>query len=193
MVCGPVDTFVERLSAEAGRCDTIRRMIFETTHNPLETGADRSFAALMELYENNYIFMRRLLPEPDRNGDCVVSRVPGTPDLHLRVLERCAYTTSVLLTHWFDAGDESERAPDLKVRVYHDARVAEVLPESRLSGFRQWAGRVPPRPGTLTWRWEANRFLNRWLRYCLGEGHAFVAERDAPVARRPEARRWSGC
>lgn len=166
-------------------------MLSETPLNALETDARCSFAALMELYENNYIFMRRLLPDPDRSGDAVVSRVNGTPDLHLAVRERCPYTTSVRLTHFFEAGECPEVTPDLLVRIYHDARVAEVLPESHIRGFRYWGNAEPPRPGTLQWRWEVNRFLNRWLRYCLGEGHAFEAREDEPVAGRPAARRWA--
>ncbi|HET8700908.1 MAG TPA: DUF1249 domain-containing protein, partial [Nitrococcus sp.] len=74
----------------------------------------------------------------------------------------------------------------------HDARVAEVLPESGLRGFRYWAFREPPPVGTLAWRWEVNRFLNRWLRYCLSEGHAFASDFRAQPAQRPQARRWAG-
>ncbi|MCS4504385.1 hypothetical protein KBTX_00888 [wastewater metagenome] len=164
-------------------------MMIETPQTVPASRGERSFAALMELYENNYIYMRRLLPEPDRNGDCVVSRVPGTPDLHLRVVERCAYTTSVVLTHHFHRGDTAEVTPDLRVRIYHDARVAEVLPDSCLSGFRRDCR--GPETGSMAWRWEVNRFLNRWLRYCLGEGHSFMPVLGEPPAYRPLARRWS--
>lgn len=166
-------------------------MLFETRTNPLEVNGRRSFAALMELYETNYIFMRRLVSDLDRARDVTVSRVDGTPDLHLMVMERCAYTTSVLLTHCFRTGEAPEMTPALKVRVYHDARVAEVLPESRLAGFSWWRDQAPPQPATLVWRWEVNRFLNRWLRYCLGEGHAFEANRYPGPAHRPPARRWA--
>lgn len=166
-------------------------MLFDTRPNALDIDERCSFAALMELYENNYIFMRRLLPDPDRSGDLGVSRAGDTPDLHLEVLERCPYTTSVLLTHFFDEGAEPEVTPNLRVRIYHDARVAEVLPESRIRGFRYWRDSEPPAPGTLVWRWEVNRFLNRWLRYCLGEGHAFAASEQGAPAERPEARRWA--
>ncbi len=166
-------------------------MLFDTRANVLETAGDRSFAALMELYETNYIFIRRLVPDVDRSDDAVVSRVPGTPDLHLGVLERCAYTTSLRLTHCFGEETAPEVVPDLRVRVYHDARVAEVLADSRLDGFRYWRRHEPPPPGTLAWRWDVNRFLNRWLRYCLGEGHAFEPVTDARPAARPAARRWA--
>lgn len=167
-------------------------MMLGTRNNPLEAKGQRSFAALMELYENNYIFMRRLAPDLDRSRDVVVSRIDGTPDLHMRVLERCAYTSSVLLTHCFQVGEQPEVAPDLKVRVYHDARVAEVLADSHILGFPYWRHRCPPHSGTLEWRWQVNRFLNRWLRYCLGEGHAFAVDESSQPAVRPQAKRWAG-
>lgn len=167
-------------------------MMFDTRANALEASGGRSFAALMELYENNYIYMRRLIPDLDRSRDVVISRVEGAVDLHMQILERHAYTTSLRLTHFFTRGDESEVIPNLMLRIYHDARVAEVLPVSWLQGFRYWSQREPPPPGTLAWRWEVNRFLNRWLRYCLGEGHAFDPDRTVQPALRPQARRWAG-
>lgn len=127
----------------------------------------------MELYENNYIFIRRLLPQLDRLPVNAVSHVSGAVDLHLRILERCPYTTTLCLTHRFVDETGERSSPDLVIRIYHDARAAEVLPDSSLSSFRLWQGQIPD-PRSLGWRWEVNRFLNRWLRYCLGEGHQFA-------------------
>ena len=134
---------------------------------------DRSFASLMELYENNYIYIRRLIPDLARLDTSCRSIVSGTPDLHLRVIERCVYTTTVELSHQFGDVPNEELIPDVYVRVYHDARAAEVLADSPLQHFRVWGDRLPPDPRSLSWRWSVNRFLNRWLRYCLGEGHCF--------------------
>ena len=144
-------------------------------HTLLETLPARSFATLMELYESNYILLRRLAPElHDMHGDHV-STVSGTVDLHLGVLEQAPYTTSASLTHFFPNADAQGAQPGLLVRVYHDARVAEVMPETPVEQFDLWAGQKPE-PKSLEWRWELNRFMNRWLRYCLGEGHEFVAD-----------------
>ncbi len=137
-----------------------------------------SFAGLMELYESNYIYLRRLAPDLDGAHDDRVSSLDRAPDLHLTVTERCAYTTSLSLTHRFGLGGIKESLPDLPVRIYHDARVAEVIPQ-------------PGTRASLAWRWAANRFLNRWLKYCLGEGHAFATAEAMAVVLRPEARRWS--
>lgn len=133
---------------------------------PLEA-PPKSFAALMELYEINYLFMRRLMPRPFEEGVRLDSTAGATP-LYLRVLDRGPYTTTVELTHLFEgsAGEGVDVLPDLTVRVYHDARVAEVL---CVSGKSLRGGGE-----SLATRWSVNRFLNRWLRFCLGEGHCFA-------------------
>lgn len=133
----------------------------------------RSFATLMELYESNYIQLRRLIPRPENLGDSEVSHVPGGVDLHLSVIERAPYTTTLALTHYFEGGEPEGATPDLRVRIYHDARTAEVMPDTDVDHFELWDGKRP-QPKTLSWRWELNRFLNRWLTYCLAEGHGFA-------------------
>lgn len=152
-------------------------MIVLTQNTPLAEVTPGSFASLMELYESNYIYMRRLVPELPDLGPREVSEGGGA-DLHLEVLETSPYTTTVLLTHFF--GEEEPQAlPNLRVRVYHDARTAEVLYERSLERFARQRPGSRPEPGTLAWKWELNRFLNRWLRYCLGEGHRFGGEQRA--------------
>jgi uncharacterized protein YqiB (DUF1249 family) len=133
----------------------------------------RSFASLMELYENNYIFIRRLVPDLDRLPLQSVSTVEGAVDLRLTILERCPYTTTVSLTHVFEDDQANATSPDIEIRIYHDARSAEVLPSSSLKSFNLWQREPQPDPRSLAWRWGVNRFLYRWLRYCLGEGHRF--------------------
>lgn len=147
-----------------------------STHNDILALPVRNFANLMELYENNYIFMRRLLPELDRLPDQMVSQVAGAVDLRLEILERCPYTTMLALTHEFADGSESGTSPDLEIRIYHDARTAEALANTDFSRVGIWQREPRPDPSSLAWRWEVNRFLFRWLRYCLAEGHKFTPE-----------------
>ena len=153
-------------------------MMLQPHQTIAERPAQGSFAALMELYETNYIYLRRLVPQLDGERDAQVSSIDRGPDLHLAVTERCAYTTSVLLTHRFPDVRGGEAVPDLPVRIYHDARVAEVLMATQPLGM-------------LARRWAANRFLNRWLLYCLGEGHGFPAASGQDGPQRPPARRWA--
>lgn len=138
-----------------------------------------SFAALMELYENNYIFIRRLVPDIAQPPTHTVSHPEGSTPLYLEIIERCPYTSTASLTHYFPDTDKAHIAsPDMVVRIYHDARVAEVLPQSTFEHFRVWTQTGEPAPKSLAWRWDVNRFLYRWLRFCLGEGHQFNPDKE---------------
>ena len=86
----------------------------------------RDFAGLMALYESNYIRLRNLVPDLDVIPDTVISNASGALDLHLRILERCRFTTTLNLTYHFHDRDGMFPAPDMRVRLYHDARVGEV-------------------------------------------------------------------
>ncbi len=135
-------------------------------------GAD--FAALMELYETNYLRLRRLCPDLDRVEGVWVSKVPGASDLHLTVLERTPYTTRLHLTYAFATESGVRRQPDLMIRMFHDARQAEVVGRHcRRRGEDITLDAVAGVPG-LTCRWRHNRFLFKWLGFCLVQGHRFA-------------------
>jgi len=82
----------------------------------------------MDLYERNYINMRRLAPVMPPARVWCVSRTPSGLDLHLGILERCRYTSELILTYQFGQDHGAMIAePNLRIRVYHDARQAEVM------------------------------------------------------------------
>lgn len=122
----------------------------------------------MELYEQNYILLRMMLPELHNLPDQWVSHVAGHLDLHMWVLERAKFTTTLRLSYRFESTDRNEWEPDLTVRIYHDARSAEAM-----SAIVHGKPRQMRHGSTLQWRWQLNRFLNRWLRYCTHQGHHF--------------------
>lgn len=131
----------------------------------------RSFAALMDLYEANYIRLRRLCPDLACVHGHRVSKVSGAMDLHLSVQEHTPYTTTVRLTYLFHENEGPRASPDLLVRMFHDARQVEVLGRH----CRPLGGDITvhdlPRPGALECKWRLNRFLYKWLGYCLHQGH----------------------
>src|SRR5262245_12809774 len=85
----------------------------------------RSFASLMTLYETNYLRLRRLLGDPTSLAARSVSSAAGDLPLHVEVMERAPYTTTLRMTYWFAAGEAPSADPDLVIRVYRDARLAE--------------------------------------------------------------------
>lgn len=152
----------------------IGRMLIEDRCTYCDSPQPRSFAALMEMYEANYIRLRRLCPDLSSIADETVSRVSGTLDLHLSILERTPYTTTVLLTYHFDGDCAGKRPnPNLIIRVYHDARQAEVLSRSCRREHRDVTVNSLPMDSALLCKWRLNRFLYKWLGYCQRQGHQF--------------------
>ncbi|MFO7326347.1 MAG: DUF1249 domain-containing protein [Pseudomonadota bacterium] len=140
----------------------------------------RGFAALMSLYESNYIRLTRLTGDPAKLTGERISRVAGGCDLRLTVLEQCPYTTTVGLTHLFhDPGvvgpglETFLTYPDVRIRVYTDARMAQA---------QHWPADQPEPCSSnplqaereLQQRWLYNNMLNKWLEYCLDLGHSLA-------------------
>lgn len=119
-----------------------------------------TLSVLMGVYERNYERLVRLLGDPLGIPVRRRVRLPGRPQLYVEVRQRSRYTVDLILTHRF--GDE--RLPELAVRLYRDARLAEALP---------LAGRPSGRPlARLPERWHANMLLYKWLEYCTGALYA---------------------
>ncbi len=127
----------------------------------------------MELYECNYMRLRLLVPDLANMPEDAISQADGALDLHLQVVERCKYTTTVKLTYQFFDADGEFAAPDIKVRIYHDAQVAEVLSCGRRRGHREAEYDRSRNDYSLDHKWRMNRFLYKWLGYCLHHGHGF--------------------
>lgn len=93
----------------------------------------------------------------------------------LRILERSPYTTTLELSRRSLSGSSEWLAmPTLTLRMYHDAKLAEVL---------AWEGhkRLRPRyeyPNQSMYqsdeKYQLNRFLSEWLTLCLE--HAFAVD-----------------
>jgi uncharacterized protein YqiB (DUF1249 family) len=138
-------------------------------------------AALIDLYESNFLRLMRLVPDLDVLESTVVSRVADALDLYLCVEERFKYTTTVSLTYRFTENDSVILEPNARVCVYHDVRAAELVSHCRRKRprtVRPWIrGRMPE----LENRWEMNRFLYKWLKFCTHQGHIFLNCTSHPV------------
>lgn len=142
-----------------------------------EDVAPRGFVSLMDLYEQNYIRLRRLIPELADLPDNAISHLAGHLSLHLTVLERTAYTTTLYLTYYFEEPDKSVAEPAITLRLYHDAHQAEVLTGHLLHGrqhYRRLSSGAVKSTGSS--KWKLNRFLYKWLGYCLYLGHSFQSK-----------------
>jgi uncharacterized protein YqiB (DUF1249 family) len=130
----------------------------------------------MSLYESNYIRLGWLVPDLERMPLQTRSQVPGDLPLHLRIEERSRYTTTITLTYLFDSADGNSLAdPDLQIRIYHDARLAEAQACARWHRHELLASIRSELAVALGDRWLRNVMLNKWLDYCVERGHRFDA------------------
>ena len=120
----------------------------------------------MGLYESNYLRLRRLAGDLRALAASSVSDVAGDCTLVLSVCARSRYTAELRLTYLLPAAGAPavlERVPDLRLRLYHDARLLEA---------RDAAGVGPERE--LDRCWARNMMVNKWLEYCTERGHSFL-------------------
>ena len=157
-------------------------MILTCKHQSCVESQPGTFAGLMDLYERNYISMRRLIPDMPASKTSWRSQTPGGLNLHLQILERFRYTTELSLTYYFKRNEQWVAEPDLYIRIYHDARLAEVI-SARLRHRPYFvAEAVESDRKHLNSRWHVNRFLYKWLHYCLHQGHSFSDARETTVS-----------
>jgi uncharacterized protein len=131
--------------------------------------------------EANYARLYKLLTQhftksiEDQHGDeyrFMISRGEQQWLNQLRILERSPYTTTLYLCQTAVAGESRWlHMPRLTVRMYHDAKLAEVL---------AWEGhkRLRPRyeyPNQSMYhadeKLQINQFLGELLTRCISEGH----------------------
>jgi uncharacterized protein len=90
--------------------------------------------------------------------------------LHVQVLEKSPHTLTIELNHHFGNNPGELILPRLKIRLYLDAQLAEVLSDharpdvvKAVRGFKR--GRE-----VLNYKWRLNLFLHKWLEHCLAHG-----------------------
>ena len=132
-----------------------------------------TMGALLDLSEENYRLLMRLIPGLQMlRGRLVSTRVDGV-NLHLQVLEQTPYTSLIHLTYYFPHMEGRTPDPDARLRVYHDSRQVDVLDLNQSALPLQRWGSNP----TLEQRWKINLFLSKWLAFCNLQGHSFSADR----------------
>ncbi len=95
----------------------------------------------------------------------------GVPDVLIEVLEQSRHTSVIAMRQlWSDQGAESPHDTCIKVRVYHDAKSAEVIEFHRERGFNavyDYPNRRMRQPDEKA---QINRFLSEFLSICLRHG-----------------------
>jgi len=138
-------------------------------HSRIPQPKPNTFAGLMEMYEHNYIKLRKLCGDINKLPEYRCSRIDNALDPHIQVVERTTYTTTLNLTYKFSKARNRQIKilPNVFIKVYFDAMQAEVLRRE----FKNTTMKIESKQ--LGNKWRDNRFLYKWLSYCLAQGHSF--------------------
>ena len=149
-------------------------MLVETADPTVRLVQPRTFTGLMTLYASNHASLRQLLGDLRHLPTQLISDSPTDLHIHLSLLERSRYTTSLRMTYWVDCNGYLTPQPDLKLRIYHDARLAEALACRDQPSHLSRNGGIPLPISELLRRWTLNVLLRKWLEHCLDHRHRFA-------------------
>ncbi len=145
-------------------------------------GRPRRIAHLLDMYERNYTLLERLIPELELPYERAVSRSATDLPLILTTVERAPYTSELRLTYEFNGPEGKRLEPDMWIKIYRDARVAEALHCGKRLPWLAADEGDPEAGKFLHDQWARNHMLGKWLEYLLEHGHGFS------IAARPRAK-----
>ncbi len=133
----------------------------------------------INLYEANYKRLLRLVPFVRESEGVTLLEIGELPEMKLEVVEHCRYTTVVALTCHLSSAQAWMTDPNMKIRLYHDAKVAEVI---ACQNHCRFEARYPYPNRKMFSRHEkrqVNVFLGEWLEHCLAKGCRYAF--DTPL------------
>jgi len=122
-------------------------------------------AALPVIYERNYSYLLELIPGLNSLHDKTLITLSNIEHLEIVIREQSPFTTTMDIDHTLD----NAHLPDLtmSIRVYHDARMAEVIHyqhHSRIQPSYAYPNKAMYQP--LEKR-QINLFFSDWLKHCF--------------------------
>lgn len=126
---------------------------------------------LEQLCESNYQKLFKLIPDL-----CDFNRQPAEVvleqlSLQLRILEQSNHTLTIELSHCFPEACKETLMPAVKVRLYLDAHLAEVLCDHARPSVHQVFKDFSLGREIMHYKWRLNFFLQKWLDHCLTQGY----------------------
>lgn len=147
------------------------------TLNPI----NKSFN-LQGLCESNFRKIFQLAPHLLNIKCDATAQANGRPELLVRIVDRQRHTVTLELTHHFSLKQENNKELGLIIRVYLDARSAEVMCRTP-RGYSDYQVDHRPSPETvLDYKWTVNYFLEKWLNHCLEQGYLFGRRKNVEMA-----------
>ena len=121
----------------------------------------------MRIYERNFDRLLRLVPELASLPCSVVSLGPVGRRLEVEIVERHKFTTVIRVSQKMPIAFGPAASTAMTVRVYHDARVAEVLTYQHHRRFQPKYDYPNVEMLQVREKRRVNEFLGEWLDSCI--------------------------
>ncbi len=128
---------------------------------------------LEQLCSANYQKLLRLIPNLVSIHETAVGVAPRCSPLILTVIERSPYTITVELSHHFGKPENTQPLPAILIRIYLDAKMAEVISDYAHKAIPQVFEHFGYSKAIMDYKWRLNYFLQKWLEHCLKQGYLF--------------------
>lgn len=129
--------------------------------------------------EANYVRLLQLFPDMVSVAERRLGLGDGSSTVVFSVLERTPYTTLVEVTEVHTIkipGADTMRPPKIKVRLYHDAKLAEVTTCQRVNYIQSKHAYPNEHMVQPDEKFQWNHFLGEWLAHCSAHGYALEEE-----------------
>lgn len=131
------------------------------------------FRRMPEVYEANYALLLRVVAGLEDMETDVACHLRGHPSVQIKLTRVGPHTSIMMLSHGLAAGGRLIPNIRLEIRIYHDARMAEVIAYQGKGRFRPYYS-VPNRHMYQPHEKQlVNFFFHEWLEHCRRQSVVF--------------------
>ncbi|MBF7071882.1 DUF1249 domain-containing protein [Glaciecola sp. MH2013] len=122
--------------------------------------------SILATCEQNYAYALRLLPDCDSESLSYQFQINDSLSYRITIIESTRYTSTIEMAQ-FTKNAPAFLQPLMEVRLYHDAKVAEVLSCQRISRLEPSYEYPNLNMHQRNEKQMVNIFLAEWLQFCL--------------------------
>jgi uncharacterized protein YqiB (DUF1249 family) len=122
--------------------------------------------SILATCENNYACTLKLLPDCDSENLSYEFKINEDLKYKIQILDSTRYTSTLMMSQ-LASNTPSFLRPSMEIRLYHDAKVAEVLSCQRISKLQASYDYPNVNMHLRNEKQMVNVFLAEWLHFCL--------------------------
>lgn len=122
--------------------------------------------SILATCENNYACALKLLPDCDSENLSYEFKISELLKYNIKILDSARYTSTLMMSQVAN-NTPSFLRPSMEIRLYHDAKVAEVLSCQRVSKLQPSYEYPNLNMHMRNEKQMVNVFLAEWLHFCL--------------------------